>query len=390
MKKNRRIYIGILVFNGILFCLFSNWFLLVLFAAMLVLPIILWFLMNRDVKNTEIKILIKNGWIVGQKSVLRVELDSKNPFIAAGLMDLTLQLENFKFKEKKIYEIHIPISSSNRVFEVEYIPRLCGSVELSCTQAMAYDVLGLIGISMQKPEKRAICIYPKKVPIQLKKKNSTGSIRDGEQYEKNKKGMDMTDIYDMREYIPGDNIRRVHWKLSSKIDDMVIREGSDTSHYDTMLLLDIGLQMKEKEIEKEVLSAAFETGMTISKNLLDIGIRHCFCSSQETGVSIFELSDEKGYMQMQEEMMEFPLPSQSGMGIYYAISQNVESRYTKLIYVTAGECRQELLKMSGKIDVTALSIVEGDGEIRMTQDGRCQIIELPIQHINYHAHSILI
>lgn len=105
---------------------------------------------------------------------------------------------------------------------------------------------------------------------------------------------------------------------------------------------------------------------------------------------MFEIANENGYMQMQEEMMQLPLPSQNGMGIYYAISQNVENKYTKLIYVTAGECRQELLKMSGKMDVTVLSVVEGDGEIRMTQDGRCQIIELPVQHINYHLHSISI
>lgn len=390
MKKNRQIYIGILIANSILFCLFSNWFLFLLSISMLVLPVILYFFMNRDIKSTKLKVSMKSGWTVGQKSVLRVELESRHPFIAAGLMDLTLQSENLKFKEKKIYEIHIPISSSNRVFEMEYLPKLCGNVELSCTSAMAYDVLGLIGMDIEKPEKKSVCIYPKKIPLELEKKNDAGSIQEGEQYEKNKKGMDMTDIYDMREYIPGDNIRRVHWKLSSKLDNMVIREGSDTSHYDTILLIDIGLNEAQKEAEKETLSSAFEAAMTVSRNLLAIGIRHCVCTSQENGVSIFELSNEKDFLQMQEEMMQFPLPSQNGMGIYYAISENIENRYTKLIYVTAGEYRQELLKMSGRMDVTVLSIVDGDGEIRMSQDGRCQIIELPVQHINYHAHSILI
>ena len=346
--------------------------------------------MKRDIQNTEIDVSMKGGWTSGQKSILRVELKTNHGFLAAGLMDLTVQTENFKFKEKKFYEIHLPISSSNKVFEIEYVPKLCGVVELSCTYAMAYDVLGLIEISMEKPQIRNFCIYPKKVAIQLKKRNDTGSIRDGDQYEKNKKGMDMTDIYDMREYIPGDNIRRVHWKLSSKLDNMVIREGSDTSHYDTILLLDIGLNNQEKAYDKELLSSAYETGMAVSRNLLSIGIRHCLCISQKTGVSMFELSNESGYLSMQEEMLQIPIPSQNGMGIYYAISQDIENKYTKLIYVTAGECRQELLKMSGKMDVTVLSIAEGDGEIRMTEDGRCQIIELPVQHINYHTHSILI
>ena len=381
---------GILVFNVILFCLFSNWFLLLLSAAMLLMPVCLILFMKQDIKNTEIAISMKGGWRVDQKSILKVELKTRHGFVAAGLMDLTLQLENLKFKEKKLFEIHFPISSSNRVFEIEYIPKLCGAVELSCTRAMAYDILGLVDLSIKKPETKSITVYPKKVAIQLEKRNDAGSIRDGDQYEKNKKGMDMSDIYDMREYIPGDNIRRVHWKLSSKLDNMVIREGSDTSYYDTILLLDIGLNNQEKAYKKELLSAAYETGMAISRSLLLIGIQHCLCISQQSGVSVFELTNESGYLKMQEEMLQMPIPNQNGMGFYYAISQDIENKYTKLIYLTVGECRQELLQIGGKMDVTVISIAEGDGEIRMTEEGRCQIIELPVQHMNYHTHSISI
>ena len=381
---------GILVFNVILFCLFSNWFLLLLSAAMLLMPVCLILFMKQDIKNTEIAISIKGGWRVDQKSILKVELKTRHGFVAAGLMDLTLQLENLKFKEKKLFEIHFPISSSNRVFEIEYIPKLCGIVELSCTKAMAYDILGLVDLSIKKPETKSITVYPKKVAIQLEKRNDAGSIRDGDQYEKNKKGMDMSDIYDMREYIPGDNIRRVHWKLSSKLDNMVIREGSDTSYYDTILLLDIGLTNQEKAYKKELLSAAYETGMAVSRSLLLIGIQHCLCISQQSGVSVFELTNESGYLKMQEEMLQMPIPNQNGMGFYYAISQDIENKYTKLIYLTVGECRQELLQIGGKMDVTVISIAEGDGEIRMTEEGRSQIIELPVQHMNYHTHSISI
>lgn len=381
---------GILVFNVILFCLFSNWFLLLLSAAMLLMPVCLILFMKQDIKNTEIAISMKGGWRVDQKSILKVELKTRHGFVAAGLMDLTLQLENLKFKEKKLFEIHFPISSSNRVFEIEYIPKLCGIVELSCTRAMVYDILGLVDLSIKKPETKSITVYPKKVAIQLEKRNDAGSIRDGDQYEKNKKGMDMSDIYDMREYIPGDNIRRVHWKLSSKLDNMVIREGSDTSYYDTILLFDIGLNNQEKAYKKELLSAAYETGMAISRSLLLIGIQHCLCISQQSGVSVFELTNESGYLNMQEEMLQMPIPNQNGMGLYYAISQDIENKYTKLIYLTVGECRQELLQIGGKMDVTVISIAEGDGEIRMTEEGRSQIIELPVQHMNYHAHSISI
>ena len=162
MKRNRRIYFGVLVFNVILFCLFSNWFLLLLSVAMVLMPVCLILFMKQDIRNTEIAISIKGGWRVDQKSILRVELKKRHGFVAAGLMDLTLQLENLKFKEKKFFEIRFPISSSNRVFEIEYIPKLCGVVELSCTKAISYDVLGLVDLSIKKPETKSITVYPRK------------------------------------------------------------------------------------------------------------------------------------------------------------------------------------------------------------------------------------
>lgn len=68
-----------------------------------------------------------------------------------------------------------------------------------------------------------------------------------------------------------------------------------------------------------------------------------------------------------------PIPNQNGMGFYYAISQDIENKYTKLIYLTVGEWHQELLQIGGKMDVTVISIVEGDGEIRMTEERRCRL-----------------
>ena len=61
MKRNRRIYFGVLVFNVILFCLFSNWFLLLLSVAMVLMPVCLILFMKQDIRNTEIAISIKGG-----------------------------------------------------------------------------------------------------------------------------------------------------------------------------------------------------------------------------------------------------------------------------------------------------------------------------------------
>lgn len=37
-------------------------------------------------------------------------------------------------------------------------------------------------------------------------------------------GDDPGETYDIREYRSGDSIRQIHWKLSGKLDDIMIRE----------------------------------------------------------------------------------------------------------------------------------------------------------------------
>ena len=59
---------------------------------------------------------------------------------------------------------------------------------------------------------------------------------------------DQSEMYDVREYIPGDDIRSVHWKLSSKVDQLLLRQASDPTHYHVVLLPDFtGKDFEEKD-----------------------------------------------------------------------------------------------------------------------------------------------
>ena len=49
---------------------------------------------------------------------------------------------------------------------------------------------------------------------------------DGESYEKDRKGEDASEIYDVREYRAGDRMQKVHWKLSAREDTIYIKEFS--------------------------------------------------------------------------------------------------------------------------------------------------------------------
>ena len=57
-------------------------------------------------------------------------------------------------------------------------------------------------------------------------KNMTGASQE-EGMIQNRKGNDPSEIFDIREYVPGDDIRSIHWKLSSKTDTLILKEASN-------------------------------------------------------------------------------------------------------------------------------------------------------------------
>lgn len=78
-------------------------------------------------------------------------------------------------------------------------------------------------------------------------------------------------MFDIREYVPGDDIRSIHWKLSSKTEDLIVRQASDPSHYNVILMPDLGLRQREIENSEGERSTAVSVSIALGEYLLKCG-----------------------------------------------------------------------------------------------------------------------
>lgn len=102
----------------------------------------------------------------------------------------------------------------------------CGMLELRVKQAWAYDLLGLFAIPLFKPEPARIPVEPiSRDPGPLHIPEGRGMYPAPGTAPKRSYGED----YELRDYRPGDPMRMMHWKLSSKRDDLIVREPSETA-----------------------------------------------------------------------------------------------------------------------------------------------------------------
>lgn len=96
----------------------------------------------------------------------------------------------------------------------------CGSIRISLRKTYMYDYLGLIPLPIGKKEEKTLLVIPLPLPVtQLPDhRNYISSIQIP------KPGGGFSENYELRDYVPGDDLRQVHWKLTAKTGKIILRE----------------------------------------------------------------------------------------------------------------------------------------------------------------------
>jgi uncharacterized protein (DUF58 family) len=101
-------------------------------------------------------------------------------------------------------------------YEVTYEER--GVHSLGTTSVRVRDVLGLVEEQYQISDQTQVLVYPHVYTVA-----NAGSVLRTLGPERN----DRSEFDRLREYVPGDSLRDVHWKTSAKHDDLLVTEFTD-------------------------------------------------------------------------------------------------------------------------------------------------------------------
>ena len=105
-------------------------------------------------------------------------------------------------------------------------------------------------------------------------------LTEGNRYSSTRAGADPGETFDIREYRPGDPIRQIHWKLSSKTETMMLRELGAPVVDRLLLLLETA---RPSAMDPEVSDACARVFLSLSRRLTEEGILHTLGWSGDTG-----------------------------------------------------------------------------------------------------------
>ena len=105
-----------------------------------------------------------------------------------------------------------------------------GCYEIRLRQVRIYDMTGLFCISSRKVvrrEKASVVVLPTIYPVSIRLSEAVRNFAgDAEVYDSLRSGNDTSEPLKLRPFQDGDKLRNIHWKLSAKTDELLVRVGS--------------------------------------------------------------------------------------------------------------------------------------------------------------------
>lgn len=276
---------------------------------------------GQGVKNEEMEVTV---WIKN-RSILPVVAGQISIVVKNRLTsEQTIVLREFSVYGRKKTPIRFLLQSA-----------FCGCVEILITEAEISDPLRLC-VRKQIQEKKMCCyLFPRMQELPFSEDELEQYDAESYRYAMSKKGNDNSETFGIRSYVEGDSLKAVHWKLTGKMDELLVRECSLPVESSLMMLLDKrlcpGEQMNAQE--KDRLTEVF---LSLSYTAVMRGIPHTvgWYYYGESRFEQYEIRQEADLYQMLQPLLCGAHQEDEMTTVEHLIEAGAEQRDVVYLYVT--------------------------------------------------------
>ncbi len=317
--------------------------------------------------------------------VLKIEYPHFRP---AGNIRIDVVCENHVFGtvSRDSYMLQL---GKGRYHQFEIFPDTfaCGKRTIHIHEMVCYDLLGLF--SWHRPvEKEFTCtVYPYEAPMYVSLNRHREREQPGELYDGKKSGTDVSEVFGLREYREGDPLQSIHWKLSGKMNQLIVREFGRPVNYHTMILISPARSNGNQDISEAGINAVFDLGVSLSRALLNQNMAHFTGYLSGSGLCCLPVDSLHSYEDMLLNLMNHPVQKNGDETLMSFLDQQLYRQYTKVVYVTAGVNEAAAQNLSVLADLTILEATEGPSGYQ-TGSGGYTVVGISIENIRKKEHIV--
>ena len=218
MAVNRLLYFGVLILSAVFYFASSLWFSWVLVVLLLAAPIVSLLVSLPAMLSCRFSASIPDTVEQGEKAAMHMTLHAWR-VLPLPEVQARLNLRTRDVQKDTRYLSHLSRANGAMALSTE----TCGFIAPEFRRARVYDALGLFALPVKMPKLEPMVILPP--PLQPDPMPRMDQFL--QQQMKAKPGGGFSELHDNRPYRPGDLVKDIHWKLSLKTDELIVREAQE-------------------------------------------------------------------------------------------------------------------------------------------------------------------
>ena len=230
-------YIVVIIFLAGFSYFFHSDLLMIGAVVLFIVPFISYPLLK--VSSRRIKISFDGNKTVTKRDeeyILKVTFTNSS-FVPVTNCNFRLELRNDYADETQTRYMSVSVPAfGRRVVNIYIKPILCGRINACIDDVSVKDLMSLFEVKVNGKTDYAINVMPRRIKSDVDVLVGENVSDDTEKVHRDNTG---SEIIDIREYVSGDSLKTVHWKVSAKKDELYVKERGDTTQERTMLLLEL-------------------------------------------------------------------------------------------------------------------------------------------------------
>lgn len=222
MIRNIIIYLCLMTGTFLFSIFYYAWFSWFLFLTAVSIPIISLLLSLPFMIRcacSEIEIFAKENVFIKDDFYIAIAGKKRKPLFCPMM---TLKIKSKNLTTDFCENIRIRFSGTFTkplIRQCNNLTQHCGQLDIVCKNGKIYDILGIFFIPIKIKNHNFVRVLPKQQKPKVIPDSSNFTVTGYKP-----KPVGNSEIYELREYRHGDSLRNVHWKLSSKSDELIVKE----------------------------------------------------------------------------------------------------------------------------------------------------------------------
>lgn len=326
---------------------------LVLLLLSFLLPALAVFLSFLAARKIEISLKAPPNIQKGLTAPCRIQL--KNPtLIPLSRVQINVKFHNQLIDDDHIFPVCLSVMPKREAFaDFDLASRYCGQVVCTIDRIGVFDLFGIFPLPKNLTATGKTLILPETFAPEINLTAASAILDDSDAYSPYKKGWDVTETFQIRDYVEGDSPKQIHWKLSQKFDQLIVRDPS--LPLVRSLLIFWERTVFDAQTEPKVLDTLAEVAVSLSQALIENGISHHIAwNHPQTGQCVvYKIDDENALYENISRMLAAPHQHGSVSGIDSYLKIMGEQDFQHVAYLSS-YLPPEITKLTGSGKTVAL------------------------------------